>query len=67
MKEKSNLRIFKNFLIFFIYILIIELIIRSNIKTSFFDWALLRIIISSSLLSIVIGIILSVNNKWFRI
>jgi lipoteichoic acid synthase len=68
MKEKLGKRIFKNSLLFFLFIYSVELITRFNVGSNFIDWAILRIAFSSAIISIILGIIVSLfNNLWRNI
>ncbi len=66
MKEQLGKRIFKNTALFFLYIYLTEMIVRSHVGSDFFNWANLRIILSSLILSIIISLIISSGNKLFR-
>ena len=66
MKEILGKRIFKNTIIFFIYIYLTELIIRLNTQSKFFTWASFRIAISSLIFSLLISLIISSRSKLWR-
>lgn len=60
MKERLEKQIFKNTLLFFLYIFLIEMIIRFNTRSIFFSWDTLRIGVSSLIISILISIFLTI-------
>ena len=66
MKEKLDKLIFKNTLIFFIYIFIIDLIFRFNTGVIFFEWSMLRITLGGVILSILISLVITSYNKWWQ-
>jgi len=66
MKEKMFVTIIKNVLLFFFYIFFIEMIIRFNLSNPFFNWATIRIGISSLIFALIIGIIVSTGPKLMR-
>ena len=66
MKEILGKRIFKNSVIFFIYIYLTELIIRYNVQSKLFNWASFRIFLSSLVFALIISLIISSGNKLFR-
>lgn len=65
MKEKLGNQIFKNSILFFILIYSFELIVRLNVGNKFINWATFRIAISSFLIAIVLGFIITLihNSK----
>ena len=68
MKEKILVTILRNTLVFFIYIFLIEMIIRINLSSPFFSWASFRIGLGSLIIAIFIGIICSIGPKiWQKI
>ncbi len=62
MKEKLGKLIFKNSLIFFLFIFSIELIVKFNIDSNFLEWSSLRILISSLIIALIISYLVSINN-----
>ncbi|MDD2207909.1 MAG: LTA synthase family protein [Bacilli bacterium] len=66
MKEKLEKQIFKHTIIFFIYIFTIELIIRFNLSSNFFNYATLRIAISSLILALIVSLILNIGGSLFK-
>ena len=66
MKEKLGKRIFKNSLVFFVFIFAIEIIIKFNIESPFWDWSTFRIALGTVMLSVIIGMIVARDNKWWR-
>lgn len=68
MKETFGKRIFKNSSLFFIFIYSVELIVRLNVGNPIISWATLRIAVSSLIISIILGLIVSMfNNRWRNI
>lgn len=68
MKKKLGKLIFKNSLIFCLYIFALELVIKINTNNPIFDWSMLRIFISSMILGLILGIIMSLfNGKIYKI
>jgi hypothetical protein len=65
LKEKLGNQIFKNSILFFILIYSFELIVRLNVGNKFINWATFRIAISSFLIAIVLGFIITLihNSK----
>ena len=66
MKTTLGKRLFKNTLIFFVFIYLIELVIMLNLNSRFFTWASLRIALSSLIFSIIISIIVSFKKTFLR-
>lgn len=66
MKDKLGKRIFKNSFLFFLYLFLIELIVRYNVGSSFWNWESFRIALSSLIIAILIGVIISLNKKIIR-
>lgn len=66
MKEKLEKQVFKHTIIFFIYIFIIELIIRFNLSSNFFCYATLRIAISSLIIALIVSLILNIGGSLFK-
>lgn len=59
-------RLFKNTLIFFVFIYLIELVIMFNLGNKFFTWASLRIALSSLIFSIIISLLVSFKKVLWR-
>ncbi|MFA6777887.1 MAG: sulfatase-like hydrolase/transferase [Bacilli bacterium] len=66
MKEKLEKPIFKNTIIFFVYIFIIEMITKYNINNHFFSYSTLRITLSSLIFAIIISLILNLGSELFK-
>lgn len=66
MREMLGKQILKNSISFFSLVFIIELIVRFNIHSSFLDWSILRIFISSVIIGILISLLLSLFNKKYQ-
>ncbi len=59
MKRRLGKQIFKNSIIYTIYIFLLEIIVKINTNNSIFDWSTLRILISSILIGLILGLIMS--------
>lgn len=63
MKDKLEKLVLNNSLLYFIFILLTELIIRLNVGFKLIDWSILRIILSSLIISIILGFITSLFKR----
>ncbi len=63
MKKLNNSKVLKNFLIIFIFTLMIEFIFRYASNIEIFDYSLIRVILGYSIISLVISFLLSWFNK----
>ena len=59
MKDRLGKQIFKNIILYFLLIVIIEILVRINIHIDILNYALIRIVISSLILSTVLALITS--------
>ncbi|MDD4406819.1 MAG: LTA synthase family protein [Bacilli bacterium] len=66
MKEKLGKQIFKDTIIFFLFIFSIELIVRFNTLSVFIGWPILRISLSSLIIALIIGSIISIKNSLIK-
>lgn len=59
MKDRLGKQIFKNIILYFLLIIIIEILVRINIHIDILNYALIRIVISSLILSSVLALLTS--------
>lgn len=59
MKRRLGKQIFKNSIIYSIYLFLLEIVVKINTGNSILDWSTLRILISSIIIGIVLGLIMS--------
>lgn len=59
MKKKLGRQIFKNTCIYTLYLFLLEIIVKINTNNGILDWSSLRILLSSLILGLIIGIIMT--------
>lgn len=59
MKRRLGKQIFKNTIIYSIYLFLLEIVVKINTDNSILDWSMLRILISSVILGLIIGLVMS--------
>ena len=62
MKDKLGKQILKNSILYCIYVFLLEMIVRLNTSSHFFDAAVIRIMLSSIIIGLVCGLITSLFN-----
>ncbi len=59
MKRRLGKQIFKNTIIYSIYLFLLEIVVKINTDNSILDWSMLRILISSVILGLILGLVMS--------
>ncbi len=59
MKRRLGKQIFKNTIIYSIYLFLLEIVVKINTDNSILDWSMLRILISSVILGLILGLAMS--------
>ncbi len=59
MKRRLGKQIFKNAVIYSLYIFLLEIVVKINTDNNILDWSTLRILISSSVIGIILGLFMS--------
>lgn len=63
MKKRIGKQIIKNTIIYTLYIFLLEIIVKINTENNLIDWSTLRIFLSSLVLGIILGLIMSIFKK----
>ena len=68
MKKRLGKQIIKNTIIYTLYIYLLEIIVKINTENSLIDWSSLRIFLSSLIIGLLLGLIMSLfKNKTYKI
>ncbi len=68
MKKRLGKQIIKNTIIYTLYIYLLEIIVKINTENSLIDWSSLRIFLSSLIIGLLLGLIMSLfKNRTYKI